>query len=77
VQGANQHLRDGLHAAAQERDAALGQLRALQSLQQELQAGVPGAAQLAAAAVAQERAAHAARDAQVLQLLRAKVGCYH
>lgn len=73
LQGANRHLRDRLQDALQELEAAHAQLRILNGLQQQLEEGTPGAAELAAAALEQERALQAGRDAQVLQLLRAKV----
>lgn len=72
-QGANLHLHERLADALEELDAAHAQLRILQGLQQQLEEGVPGAAELAAAALEQERALQAARDARVLQLLKAKV----
>lgn len=52
---------------------AHAQLAILHGLQQQLEDATPGAADLVAAALEQERALQAARDAQVLQLLRAKV----
>ena len=75
LQGANRHLRERLQDALQELEAAHAQLRILNGLQQRLEHATPGAAELAAAALEQERALQAARDAQVLQLLRAKVRC--
>jgi hypothetical protein len=72
-QGANRQLRERLTDALQELDAAHAQLRILQGLQRQLEDATPGAAELAAAALEQERSLQAARDAQVLQLLRAKV----
>ena len=72
-QGANRHLRERLQDVLQELEAAHAQLRILNGLQQQLEDATPGAAELAAAALEQERALQAARDAQVLQLLRAKV----
>ena len=72
-QGANRHLRERLQDVLQELEAAHAQLGILNGLQQRLEDATPGAAELAAAALEQERALQAARDAQVLQLLRAKV----
>lgn len=72
-QGANRHLRERLADALEELDASHAQLRILQGLQQQLEDGTPGATELVAAALEQERALQAARDAHVLQLLRAKV----
>jgi hypothetical protein len=75
LQGANRHLRERLQDALQELEAAHAQLCILNGLQRRLEHATPGAAELAAAALEQERALQAARDAQVLQLLRAKVQC--
>ena len=72
LQGANRQLRERLADALEELEAAHAQLRILGSLQQQLEDATPGAADLAAAALEQERALQAARDAKVLQLLRAK-----
>ena len=73
LQGANRHLRERLADALQELDAAHAQLRILQGLQRQLEGATPDAADLVAVALEQERALQAARDAHVLQLLRAKV----
>ncbi len=72
LQGANRALRERLADALEELDVAHGQLHILQGLQQQLEEATPGAADLAAAALEQERVLQAARDARVLQLLRAK-----
>lgn len=72
LQGANRALRERLADALEELDAAHAQLHILQGLQQQLEEATPGAADLAAAALEQERVLQAARDARVLQLLRAK-----
>lgn len=72
LQGANRALRERLADALEELDAAHAQLHILQGLQQQLEEATPGAAELAAAALEQERVLQAARDARVLQLLRAK-----
>ncbi|KAL4856690.1 Transcription initiation factor TFIID subunit 14b [Chlorella vulgaris] len=53
-------------------EEARAQAHTLQRLQQQLQEATPGAAEQVAAAVEQERAAQAARDAQLLALLRTK-----
>ncbi|PRW61371.1 leucine-rich repeat containing [Chlorella sorokiniana] len=72
LEGANRALRERLADALEELDAAHAQLRILQGLQQQLEDATPGAADLAAAALEQERVLQVARDARVLQLLRAK-----
>lgn len=74
MQGANAQLRERLAEALDELGVAHSQLDILQGLQQQLEYATPGAADLVAAALEQERVLQAARDAQVLQLLRAKVG---
>lgn len=67
-------MRERLTEALDELSVTHAQLRMLQGLQQQLEDATPGAAELVETALEQERALQAARDAQVLQLLRTKVG---
>ena len=74
LQGANANLRDRLHEASAQAEAAKAQVTALQGFQSSLQASAgPSADALIEAAVGRERALQDARNQKVLELLNNKV----
>ena len=74
LQGANADLRDRLHEASAQAEAAEAQVTALQGLQSSLQESAgPSVDPLIEAAVGRERALQDARNQKVLELLNNKV----